>query len=98
MSAVLQLECVPSPEACASLTDLRKGETGRIVALSARHPQATADLLRRLSDLGFLPGELARVVARGPFGAEPIAVRIGTATFALRRLEADCIQITPLGG
>jgi ferrous iron transport protein A len=45
--------------------------------------------------LGFLPGERVRVLARALFG-DPIAVRLGSGTFALRRFEADCIQVDPL--
>jgi Fe2+ transport system protein FeoA len=34
-------------------------------------------------------------VARGFLGREPIAVRIGTNTFALRLFEAACIGVCP---
>jgi ferrous iron transport protein A len=50
---------------------------------------------RRLAELGFLPGETVRIVARGLLGREPIAVRIGTGTFALRRFEAACVRVCP---
>jgi ferrous iron transport protein A len=52
-------------------------------------------LSRRLAELGFLPGERLRIVARGFLGREPIAVRIGTGTFALRLFEAACIRVRP---
>jgi ferrous iron transport protein A len=48
-----------------------------------------------LAELGFLPGEKLRIVARGFMGREPIAVRIGTSTFALRMFEAACIRVAP---
>ena len=51
------------------------------------------ELLRRLIEIGFLPGERVRIVARGLFGGMPLAVRVGTSTFALRRVEAQCIQV-----
>ncbi|KQO20491.1 hypothetical protein ASF11_25020 [Acidovorax sp. Leaf76] len=47
----------------------------------------------RLMEIGFLPGEAVRVVARGGFGVDPIAVRVGQATFALRRSEASMVQV-----
>jgi len=50
---------------------------------------------RRLAELGFLPGEAVRIVARGLMSREPIAVRIGTGTFALRLFEAACICVRP---
>jgi ferrous iron transport protein A len=84
--------------ACASqaLSDLAKGQSARVVGVVPSTPDVPADLTRRLADLGFLPGERVHVLARGPLGGEPVAVRVGTATFALRRLEADCIRIAPL--
>jgi ferrous iron transport protein A len=45
--------------------------------------------------LGFLPGEAVRVVARGLMARAPIAVRVGTGTFALRLFEAACIRVCP---
>lgn len=46
-----------------------------------------------LEDLGFLPGEAVRVMARGQPGADPLVVRIGQSTFALRRAEAECVSV-----
>jgi ferrous iron transport protein A len=48
-----------------------------------------------LAELGFLPGEAVRIVARGLLARAPIAVRIGTGTFALRLFEAACIRVCP---
>lgn len=76
-----------------SLVGLETGLSARIVSVAAARPNLPPDLIRRLFDLGFLPGESVRVLARGPVGGEPIAVRVGTSTFALRRLEAACIEI-----
>lgn len=77
-----------------SLAGLGIGSSAHIVSVAAATPEVTMDLIRRLFDLGFLPGEPVRVLARGPVGGEPIAVRVGTSTFALRRQEAACIEIT----
>jgi ferrous iron transport protein A len=78
---------------CMYLTDMEKGQAMRVAAVTAAAgvPQ---DTLRRLTELGFLPGERVRIIARGALGGEPIAVRVGTATFALRLAEAQCIQVT----
>lgn len=51
------------------------------------------NLLVRLGELGFLPGEQITVLRRGPGGREPIAVQIGDTIFALRTLEASCIAV-----
>ena len=58
----------------------------------ARSP-AEKDVVLRLMEIGFLPGEPVRVVARSVPGGDPIAVRIGQATFALRRHEAALIEV-----
>jgi ferrous iron transport protein A len=45
-----------------------------------------------LSELGFVPGARVRIVAKAAFGG-PLAVRVGSDTFALRRIEANTIQV-----
>ncbi|MDG6095602.1 ferrous iron transport protein A [Acetobacter sp. AN02] len=47
----------------------------------------------RLRELGFVPGEPVRIVARGPFGGDPVAVRIGSTRFALRLSEAARVEL-----
>ncbi|HKS57925.1 MAG TPA: FeoA family protein [Steroidobacteraceae bacterium] len=96
MSAVLPLDTYAVAPTSQALSDLAKGQSARVVGVVPSAPDVPADLTRRLADLGFLPGERVHVLARGPLGGEPVAVRVGTATFALRRLEADCIRIAPL--
>jgi ferrous iron transport protein A len=78
-----------------TLTDLKTGATARVVSVAPADGAAPKELGRRLAELGFLPGEAVRVVARGLLAREPIAVRIGTGTFALRRFEAACIRVCP---
>jgi len=51
------------------------------------------DIGLRLLELGFVEGEPLRVIAHGYPGREPIAVRIGSTTFALRRFEADHVLV-----
>lgn len=65
--------------------------------LSVIEPLGTgtpSGVARRLAELGFLPGETVTVLRRGPGGREPIAVQIGETVFALRSMEASCIQVT----
>ena len=73
-----------------SLVDLAFGEAATVVDVDAR--KAGQGIARRLAEIGFLPGESIRVLARVP-GGEPLAVRIGGSTFALRRHEASCIRV-----
>jgi ferrous iron transport protein A len=78
-----------------SLNDLRLGMPARVVSIAAADATTPVELGRRLAELGFLPGEAVRVVARGLMARAPIAVRIGTGTFALRLFEAACIRVCP---
>ncbi len=48
---------------------------------------------RRLDELGFVPGESVRVIGRGPVGREPVAVQVGHTRFALRKQEAQRIEV-----
>jgi ferrous iron transport protein A len=77
------------------LMELQSGTSARVVSVSEADSKAPADVGRRLAELGFLPGEAVRIVARGLLARAPIAVRIGTGTFALRLFEAACIRVCP---
>ena len=45
-----------------------------------------------------MAGEPVRVIAQGHPGREPIAVRIGGTTFALRRFEAEQVLVAASRG
>lgn len=48
---------------------------------------------RRLRNLGLDEGVLVETLHRGPFGRDPIAVRIGRMTVAIRRAHAETISV-----
>ncbi|HQR72919.1 MAG TPA: FeoA family protein [Burkholderiaceae bacterium] len=50
---------------------------------------------QRLEELGFLPGERVLVLTRGRPGGDPLAVRVGHSTFALRCAETACVRVRP---
>lgn len=77
-----------------SLSSLRPGTTGTVACVLPPKAAADEQLVRRLAEIGFLPGEPVRVMARAP-GAEPLAVRVGRSTFALRHFEAAFVQVEP---
>ncbi|RZI84363.1 MAG: ferrous iron transport protein A [Rubrivivax sp.] len=52
-----------------------------------------AALKRRLMELGFVPGERVEVLRRVFAGTGPLAVRVGTSTFAMRQLESSLIEV-----
>lgn len=57
-------------------------------------PVSADDLIaRRLEDLGFVAGEPLRVIARGPFGGDPLVVQVGYTRFALRLAEAARVHV-----
>jgi ferrous iron transport protein A len=55
--------------------------------------QEGAALKRRLMELGFVPGERVEVLRRALIGKGPMAVRVGTSTFAMRTLESSLIEV-----
>ncbi|OYU72686.1 MAG: transport protein A [Burkholderiales bacterium PBB5] len=76
------------------LADLPDGALATVHALThCAGKMLDAMHLRRLGELGFLPGEPVKVVRRGPGGREPLAVQVGDTMFALRLAEARCVQV-----
>ena len=66
-------------------------------ALTVRHveaPRGAPEWARWLEEIGFIVGESVTLMARGLPGGDPLMVRIGQSTFALRRAEAACIQVS----
>jgi len=84
------------PSTLRPLSSLAAGARATVARVVAASPEIDAVALRRLGELGFLPGEPVQLLRRGPGGREPLAVLIGETMFALRLLEAQCIEVTPL--
>lgn len=64
-----------------------------IASLAPAVDEQDRAVLLRLLEIGFLPGESVRVIAKGVPGGDPLAVRVGHTTFALRRHEAAMIRV-----
>jgi ferrous iron transport protein A len=79
----------------ASLDALALRQPARVVALTP--PAAAPEWARWLTEIGFLPGEPVMVLARARPGGDPLVVRVGDSTFALRIAEARCIQVEAAG-
>ncbi|SDR61935.1 FeoA family protein [Paraburkholderia tuberum] len=73
------------------LSDLPQGTPAVVEHVQDTH--ASDSIAQRLRDLGFVPGEPVRVVACGPWGADPILILIGSTRFALRRAEANRVSV-----
>jgi len=78
------------------LSDLPTGKCATVEAVVASSEKIQTATLQRLKALGFIEGEPVQILRRGPGGREPLAVQIGETLFALRLLEAQCIQVRSL--
>ena len=78
------------------LSDLPRG-TDAVIDSVDDHG-STDPVAQRLRELGFVPGEAVRIVATAPLGGDPLAVRIGFTRFALRRTEADRVNVHTAAG
>ena len=81
------------PEAGAAtfaLSDLSPGTSGRITRLL--DDGVGGALVRRLRNLGFVPGRVATPLRRAPMG-DPVVYRVSDYELCLRRHEARLIEV-----
>lgn len=78
------------------LSDLPNGTHATVAGLVSGATAVQSATAQRLGELGFIPGEPVQMLRRGPGGREPLAVRVGDTQFALRLVEAQCIQVRVL--
>jgi len=99
------LRAVKSPDSSASsahpLAELRRGEAALVAGLAevANFDDGQGSgpvVLARLRDLGFVAGARCEVIAKMWPAGDPMVVRVGGSTFALRRAEAAAVQVTRL--
>ena len=83
-------------EQVVRISHMAPGESGLITEVGidpGTDKRMTEEGVRRLQELGFVPGERVTVVRRGFPSGDPLAVRVGTSLFALRRVEASAIKV-----
>ena len=69
---------------------------GEVVTIAAIDRDGLDPLTaQRLHELGFDEGVDVELLHRAPFGGDPLAVRVGNMTVALRRAMARLIEIEP---
>jgi ferrous iron transport protein A len=73
---------------------MRKGQSATVTGLAEAVDSEQLTIKIRLMELGFAVGEKIRVVAESFPRRDPMAVRVGNTTFALRRAEAAMIQVS----
>ncbi|TFZ08628.1 FeoA family protein [Ramlibacter humi] len=64
---------------------------------AVRAAEGVPERARQLEEIGFFAGEQVMLMARGFPGGDPLVVRVGQSTFALRGVEAACVQVEPSG-
>lgn len=82
---------IPEP---IGLDQLRLGTKARVASIdwaSLNEGEAS-----RLRHFGFDEGVAVEPLHSGPFGRDPIAIRVGRMTVAIRRKHAGAISVVPL--
>lgn len=83
-----------SEEETVALGAMKKGMQGHILGFDQRALNgAGADMADRLREMGFAENLEIEVLHHSPFGSDPIAVRVGRMTVALRRREANIVKV-----
>jgi ferrous iron transport protein A len=77
-----------------TLADASVGEIFTVDKVTA--PTDAPEWAEQLQDIGFLSGERVAIMARGLPGGDPLVVRVGLSTYALRLVEAACVRVQPL--
>ncbi len=76
------------------LGSLTPGFKGRIIEFDVNEEEVDPlDITDRLREIGFAENLLVEFLHESPFGRDPIAVRVGSMTVALRRKEANFIMV-----
>lgn len=70
-----------------NLRSMRVGEKGKIARIEAQ-----GIVNQRIRDMGLIPGASITVVGKAPL-KDPVALRLGGVTIALRNREADHISV-----
>ena len=84
--------------ATVPLAALHKGDRGVVqqvleIDSGVVGDQVGASIGRRLVEIGFVPGERVQIIETVWPGGDPMAVRVGSTVFALRRREAQAVLV-----
>lgn len=71
-----------------NLANLEIGAEAKVLAVNGNNA-----ITKRLMEMGVLPGVSIRVVKNAPFG-DPIQIRVRGYNLAIRRNEAEAIEIS----
>ena len=76
-----------------SLDDLKLGTSAEIMSID--WDSLEVGEARRLRHFGFDAGVSVEPLHLGPFGRDPLAVRVGRMTVAIRRIHARAVRVIP---
>jgi ferrous iron transport protein A len=76
------------------INSMQRGDIAVIVAVD-RHGRDPASA-QRLHEMGFDEGVDIELLHRAPISGDPLAVRVGNMTVALRQALAALVEVTPL--
>ncbi len=74
-----------------NLTNLPIGEDAKVIAV-----HGDSQTTKRLMEMGVVPGASVRMIKSAPFG-DPLEVRVRGYNLAMRKSEADQINVQGLG-
>jgi len=74
-----------------TVAELSIGQCARVAAVAA-----SPHLESKLREIGFCEGDDVQLMARGPFGGQPLAVRLNRRIIAMRAEEALALVIHPI--
>lgn len=77
-----------------SLDRLKIGTKARVLSIDWAELEEAESC--RLRHFGFDEGVTVEPLHLGPFGRDPIAIRVGRMTVAIRRKHAGAVRVTPL--
>ena len=80
--------------AATSLEDLKIGTRAQIDSID--WSSLALSEASRLRHFGFDDGVMVEPLHLGPFGRDPIAIRVGRMTVAIRRKHANAVRVIPL--
>ena len=83
-----------TPRRSARPKTLKLAELEPGASAIVRKVSGEPELLRRLMELGFVPGTPITLVRRAPMG-DPIELRLRGTHFSIRTTEADRIDVDP---
>jgi ferrous iron transport protein A len=85
---------VPSEGFAVPLDRLELGTKARVLAIDWQ--LLDPNEANRLRHFGFDEGVSVEALHLGPFGRDPIAIRVGRMTVAIRRRHAGAVRVVPL--